>query len=77
MATGNILVSMGVIVCPAGDIVGACFRVVARKQAIQILGVPKFFAHHCCCVGICQHIVFEPQVVTEHIVNEPADERNV
>src|SRR5699024_7276450 len=77
MTAGNVFVRMRIIIGPSGGIINASFRIIARKQPVQILSILKVLAHYCRGVGIGQNVVFEPQVVTQHIVNQSADERNV
>src|SRR5207253_3565627 len=62
---------------PAGIVIAARFRVVAGKEAAVILGVDIVVADEGGGVGVGQHILLEPLVVGQDIVDEPAEKGDI
>ena len=58
-------------------LVGFLFRIEAAEHAVQIFGVLEILADDRGGVGVRHHVLVEPAIVLQHVVNDPAQKRNI
>jgi hypothetical protein len=51
--------------------------VVAAEQAVEILGVPESLLDDRRCIGVVEHVLLEPAVVAQDVVDQAAEEGDV
>ena len=72
-----ILVPRSGPVVPGGMLIGTAVRVVTGEQPVQILGILVVAVDDRGRIGVGQHVLVKPQVVGEHIVDQPAQQGDV
>ncbi len=50
---------------------------VAAEQPVEVLGIPEPLLHDARCVGVVDHVVLEPAVVAQDVVDQSAEEGDV
>src|SRR5699024_12428485 len=75
---GNAISFVGVLlVLPRGFIVAAGFFIKTGKETIQIFRASEFFIDKMGCIGVVHHVVFKPQIMFDHVVNQTAQQNDV
>lgn len=71
------VVGLTLFVRPGGRVVLAGVRVEPGEQSAEVLGVAEVLVHDGRGVGIGDHVVVEPEVVAEHVVDQAAEQGDV
>ncbi len=74
---GILIVLFGGLVGPRLHVVRVVLDAVPGEQSVQVFGVLEVLVHQVRRVGVGAHVLVEPQVVAQHIVDECAEQHDV